>query len=401
MTKTTNIVLGMGFGDEGKGITTDFLCLQRANALVVRFNGGQQAGHTVVNSKDKRHVFSNFGSGTLRGNPSYMSQFCTIYPAGIAHEYTNLVAMGFRPKLYIDALAKVTTPYDIAWNRALEQVNRHGSCGLGFGSTIERNEGPNKLFAQDLLFPMVLQEKLKTIYRYYLQKCKQDGRQGLLHAYQQAVTEFSEEEFLYFVERTVKIASILPEHEVFKKFDHVVFEGAQGILLDMDYGFFPHVTRSNTSSKNALELIKRNGLAEPQIYYVTRAYQTRHGNGPMTNEGMPLKLRGTENETNQTNCWQGHFRKSVLDLELLNYALIADANHAKGLLKNLVVTCLDQLVDGLQLTNSPIERPNSFLDLIQQKAFPVKFEQLIESYSPCADSMEQTGLSLAMHYMNK
>lgn len=401
MKRTTNIVLGMGFGDEGKGLTTDYLCLQNPNSLVVRFNGGQQAGHTVVTEKGKRHVFSNYGSGTLQGNPSYMSQFCTIYPAGIAHEYTTLVALGFRPELYIDALAMVTTPYDIAWNRALELINRHGSCGLGFGSTIERNESPNRLYAQDLLYPMVLQEKLKTIYRYYLQKCKADGRQNLLIAFQEAVQEISEEEFLYFVERTVKIAKILPEHEVFSRFNSFVFEGAQGILLDMDYGFFPHVTRSNTTSKNALELIKRNGLAEPSIYYITRAYQTRHGNGPMTNEKLLLKLQGTENETNQSNPWQGHFRRSVLDLELLNFALMCDFNHSKGLNKNLVVTCLDQLQEGIHVTNSPIEHPTSFLDLVQKKAFPISFNQLLESRSPCAETMEVTSLSLTLNYIKQ
>ena len=305
--------------------------------------------------------------------------------------------MGFRPKLYIDALAQVTTPYDIAWNRALELLNKHGSCGLGFGCTIERNETPNRLYAQDLLYPMVLQEKLKTIYRYYLQKCKADGRKGLCHAYQQAVAEISEEEFLYFVERTVKIATILPEHEVFNRFNHFVFEGAQGILLDMDYGFFPHVTRSNTTSKNALELIQRNNLAEPTVHYITRAYQSRHGNGPMTNEDLPLKLQGTEFETNQTNAWQGEFRKSVLDLELLNYALMCDLNHSKSLKKNLVVTCLDQLTDDLQITNSSVI-PTHFIDLIQADVFPVKFDQLIESYSPCSDEMEMTNLSLSMNF---
>ncbi|MGB0523877.1 MAG: adenylosuccinate synthetase [Flammeovirgaceae bacterium] len=399
MTKTTTIVLGLGFGDEGKGITTDFLCLQQPNALVVRFNGGQQAGHTVVNGQGKHHVFSNFGSGTLRGVPSYMSRYCSISPAGIAHEYTNLVALGFRPTLYIDSLAMVTTPYDIAWNRALELVNKHGSCGLGFGATIERNESPHKLYAQDLLFPIVLQEKLKTIYRYYLNKCKLSGQQHLTLAYQKALQDISEEEFLYFVERTIKIAQILPEHEVIKRFESFVFEGAQGILLDMDYGFFPHVTRSNTTSKNALDIIKRNGLAEPSIYYVTRAYQTRHGNGPMTNEGKPLRLQGIEHETNQSNQWQGAFRRSLLDLELLNYALMCDHNHSKSLSKNLVVTCLDQLVDGLAITNCQVSNPVSFLELIQEDVFSVQFNQLLESHSPCADHMDVTGLTLSMNYM--
>jgi adenylosuccinate synthase len=73
------IVVGLGFGDEGKGITTDWLCSQNQKSIVIRFSGGQQAGHTVMIGDDKKHIHSNYGSGTLRGVPSYFSEHCSIY----------------------------------------------------------------------------------------------------------------------------------------------------------------------------------------------------------------------------------------------------------------------------------------------------------------------------------
>src|SRR5690606_12238557 len=104
-------VIGIGFGDEGKGITTDFLCSRSRNPIVVRFSGGHQAGHTVV-LNGVRHVFSNFGSGTLRGAPTYWAKYCTVNPIGIINELDSLIKKGITPKLYIDEKCPITTPYD-------------------------------------------------------------------------------------------------------------------------------------------------------------------------------------------------------------------------------------------------------------------------------------------------
>ena len=128
-------VIGLGFGDEGKGFTTDYLCSQHPNSLVVRFNGGHQAGHTVVYN-GLRHVFSNFGSGTLRGCPTYWSEHCTVDPIGVLNELIVLRDNGVTPKLYIDAECPITTPFDIHNNRKVEDSNSHGSCGVGRKTSI-------------------------------------------------------------------------------------------------------------------------------------------------------------------------------------------------------------------------------------------------------------------------
>lgn len=131
-----NIVIGLGFGDEGKGMVTDFLCSHLPSSkIVTRFSGGHQAGHTVE-LKGYRHVFSNFGSGTLRGIPTYWSERCTVDPIGLVNELTILLNQGFKPRLYINQNCPITTPYDksVQQIKNREGVNQFNTCGVGFGS---------------------------------------------------------------------------------------------------------------------------------------------------------------------------------------------------------------------------------------------------------------------------
>lgn len=350
------IVIGLGFGDEGKGRTTDYLCQNSDNPLVIRFNGGQQAGHTVVSEEGKRHVFSNFGAGTLRGVPTYWSAYCTVSPLALYKELMALMSLklAHKPRLRIDNLCPVTTHYDIMYNRAVEAARgneRHGSCGMGFGCTIERHTlSPVRLYAQDLLFQDVLKLKLKAIQAYYREKVMREQLfdfDSMEH--EKADTYFLDtiKEF-YPLSKTGIISFVTEESQLDKasnKDTTYIFEGAQGILLDMDFGFFPHVTRSHTTSRNALELLKKYDYPSEgiEIYYITRAYQTRHGEGPMTNHSLPLKLMHNETETNCFNEFQGNFRTNVLDIDLLNYALISDSNFSNSVTKNCVITCLDQV----------------------------------------------------------
>ena len=360
MTTEAHIVVGLGFGDEGKGLATDWLCgralAQGRTPLVVRFNGGHQAGHTVTTAAGQRHVFSNFGAGTLRGVPTYWSRYCTFSPGSVLKEYAALQAAGAQPHLLVDALCPVTTHYDVLYNRALETgrgTARHGSCGLGFGATIERHEQtPLRLYAQDLRFPAVFGHKLRQIRAHYrtriLAETSFDFDQLDHEAEDQRFAAHAEVLARLLADQTVQLVH---EADIFAPdapWQAYVFEGAQGILLDMDFGLFPHVTRSRTTSANALALLHRNHpalAAAAQVHYVSRAYHTRHGAGPLPHEA-PVVLVNTAAETNQRNDYQGAFRTGPLATELLRYALACDATHAAGLARHLLVTCLDQLPDG-------------------------------------------------------
>ena len=360
------IVIGLGYGDEAKGQLTDYLCRQADRPLVVRFSGGHQAGHTVVTAEGKRHVFSNFGAGSFSGVPTFWSNYCSFHPIGYANELDALQALGIQPLLYVDGKAAVTTPYDLLYNRIREKKQRHGSCGLGFGATVARQEGPHKIHVQDLLDDFVLEQKLVSVASYYHDK--------LEASYDSAELEVWLQHFAQAVEVVRKNLHITSARAFFsslqEQYDTLIFEGSQGLLLDQEFGYFPHVTRAHVSSQNALEIIRQYDLAtvglstsaglaleadtpaEVQIHYVSRAYQTRHGNGPMTNEQLEgLELAPTPYETNQYNEWQGEQRRSLLDIDQLRYALQCDAHYSAGLPRYLHISCLDQLLEKWRATD--------------------------------------------------
>jgi adenylosuccinate synthase len=355
------IVLGLGFGDEGKGLTTSFLVEKSAKQpTVIRFNGGHQAGHTVIH-EGKRHVFSSFGSGTLQGIPTYWSKFCTMHPTAFMNEYHVLAKLGVVPAITAHPLCPITTPYDVAYNRWLETENiNHGSVGVGFGATIQRHEDHYTLYLKDLHYPNIVMAKLRNI---------------KLHYYPE--TFVAEDTLIAYMENCklmlerVNISSEVPEKST------LIYEGAQGILLDQYHGFFPNVTRSNTTCRNIVE----GGLprtAETEVFYVTRCYQTRHGAGYMSDErsAAHLGLINNEEETNVTSPFQGVFRVGNLDVDMINYALDADSHYAeKNFKKNLMITCCDQ---------RPGFDPKSLTDKLK-----VNFDKVFASYGPSCKDIKQ------------
>lgn len=342
----TSIVLGLFFGDEGKGVTTSYLA--RAGDLVVRFNGGHQAGHTVIKD-DHRHVFSSFGSGTLNDAHTYWSEYCTFYPKAFYNEAVELKARGIEPVVHVHPLCPITTPWDVQYNQNIETLKKHGSVGVGFGQTIDRHENsPYKLYAKDLLCKEMFLYKMFRIREFYSNLGVDTTNSEVLAGY------------LHQVDMVSKMINISVLENIKNNYAHIVFEGAQGILLDMDFGFFPHVTRSNTTSKNAMKIIEENRLPKPDIYYIMRSYLTRHGNGPLKNEAE-LKLINNEQETNKKDDWQGNFRTAYHSTELFEYALACDKIYSKNARKNFVITCLDQTDGKILLENKPVN-VSDFLD---------------------------------------
>ncbi|AZA80268.1 adenylosuccinate synthetase [Chryseobacterium sp. G0186] len=336
--KKAQIVIGLGFGDEGKGITTDFLAQQNPDSVVIRFSGGQQAAHTVM-IDEKKHVHSSFASGALRGLPSYFSEHCTIHPQFLLNEREELNAKNGNTELHIHPLAKITTPFDVWQNRTNAKNLEHGTCGKGIGATMKRHETPYKLFAVDLIAPReMFIEKLKGIAYYY----------GFME------TEEIETLLKPFLEAIDQIDWKIDDYTYLKSFDNLIFEGSQGILLDMDHGVFPNVTYAHTTSKNACEICKCLKIEEIEMYYVTRSYATRHGNGWMSNE-REIFLKNNEEETCTFNEYQKELRLGEIDYDLLNYALKLDHAYVSSVKKNLVVTCLDQIKEEFKTENLKTE----------------------------------------------
>ncbi|SDD59363.1 adenylosuccinate synthase [Dyadobacter soli] len=333
----------MGYGDEGKGVFTDYLSSKLSYPVVIRFNGGHQCGHTVKHADGRFHVFSNFGAGSFRNTPTFFSRFCTIDPTGIAREFNALRRSGINPALFVDPLAMVTTPFDKFYNVNNRANLVHGTVGVGFGATVERNEGPYKLYAQDLFFPTIFRHKLEAVHDYYRTKYKARGLETCIEALELEILRT--DQFMRDVDAARGIIRLLTEKQLFATgFENHIFEGGQGILLDMDFGIFPNVTRSNTTSKNAFEILNRNGQpTNAAVYYLTRAYQTRHGNGWMSAEKYPVALINNAHETNGPHGRQGEFRTGILDTDMLRYALQCDANFAGDAERQMVISCIDQL----------------------------------------------------------
>ena len=245
----SKFVVDLEFGDSGKGLVTSWLCDQVKSPLVIRASGGHQCGHTV-NYNGNKHVFSSFGSGTLQGAPTYWSEFCTFYPIAFINEYNALKGMGVRPKITVNPECPVTTPFDVAANRA-DYTN--GSVGVGFGKTIERDESYYKLRVKDFyLYEKILQIKLFNIAKYYY---KWQDDEAIL----KTIKEFTE--IIIKVKSLILIGKcpdlVSASEYTNSNFYTKIYEGAQGILLDMDYGFFPNVTRSNTTTKNAITSLQK------------------------------------------------------------------------------------------------------------------------------------------------
>lgn len=346
--KKAQIVIGLGFGDEGKGITTDFLAQQNPGSVVIRFSGGQQAAHTVMIDY-KKHVHSSFASGALRGLPSYFSEHCTIHPVFLLNERKELMEKNGNTELHIHPLAKVTTPFDVWQNRTNAKNLEHGTCGKGIGATMKRHESPYKLFAADLIAPRaMLIEKLKGI-AYYYGFMDEDQVQEAMSDFLNAVEEIDWK---------------IDDYTYLNSFENLIFEGSQGILLDMDHGVFPNVTYAHTTSKNAYEICQLLKIRDIEMYYVTRSYSTRHGSGWMSNE-KELVLKNNEEETCIFNEYQKELRFGELDYDLLNYAVLLDGAYGTATKKNLVITCLDQ-------TDGKFKKEN----------LKTEFDQVYGSYSP-------------------
>ena len=147
----TQAVIDLGFGDSGKGLFTAYLCSKSKNPLVIRFSGGSQAGHTVVHKKI-RHVFSSFGSGTLQDVPTYWSNKCTFDPNALLYEFNTLSKHDIIPLIFVNKKCPVTTPFDVVRNIYFNLKNGHGSCGCGFGETLDREEDHYSLLVEDLQF---------------------------------------------------------------------------------------------------------------------------------------------------------------------------------------------------------------------------------------------------------
>ena len=348
--KTAQIVIGANYGDEGKGLITDFIASETEKPLVIRHNSSAQAGHTVVTPDGRRHVFHHVGSGAFAGASTFLSQFFVAHPMLLGEELVTLEALGVTPTLYVDPRAVVAVPYDVLINQLAEEArggDRHGSCGIGFGEAVERSLRPRfTITVRDFAKPEWVFDRLRAIRDGWVPRrlrtlgltIPEDRRE--MFASDEILWRWMEDMAAFRARVVMVEPGELPPGAP-------IFEGAQGLLLDEGGADFPHVTRSKTGLANVVRTAQESGIERLDVTYVTRAYLTRHGAGPLANE-LPDAPAGVEDATNQPNAFQGSLRFAWLDLDSLQARIRDDmAIRAQGIEVNarLAVTCLDQLCE--------------------------------------------------------
>ena len=394
--KKCSIVIGSLWGDEGKGHMTDILCNER-NTLNVRFNGGAQASHTVVTPDGKRHAFRHFGSGTFAGAATYLSkEFIVNMPSFVKERNELCDNFALATTVFVNPECIVTTPWDVYINQGVETLRgeqRHGSCGFGINETVERSKHEQyKITVCDLLFREKLITKLIAIQDEYVPK-RLETEYGLTinnfpKEYATLLTDDKNiDMFLFYADEFLNSVKILGDC-VLKRFDNVVFEGAQGLLLDQNnVEYFPHVTTSNTGIKNVMEILEENNIKVPvNIYYMSRCYITRHGAGVMPNELYKKPYLAVNDLTNVPNEFQGSLRYSYLDFDLLSSQIEKDLeNLTMRANVNVVFTCLDQVSNVFTYIEEGIIKnvgKSSMLD-VAWEILKCRIHDLTKIYATC------------------
>ena len=315
-------VIGKNFGDEGKGFTCSCLASSLKNALIIKHNGGGQAGHTVEDPEGKwRFIHHQIGAGAEYYVPTLFADSFMMDLFQLGKEVKAFTELfGFRPILYSEKNARVTTVEDVLLNMGAEVArgkNRHGSCGMGIEECVQRNAAGYGITVEELAgwSKQDLVDRLKQIRKEYTgRRAKILGIYPSNPYYEMLNNEIVLENFVEEVKVNVKLLTLVDADkkwlEEIKHFQHLIFETGQGLLLDQDNeAYAPHLTSSKTGIHNSAIFLEKRGLSLEEAIYVTRPYVTRHGNGPLPCEVDPSELSGVgEDLTNQPNEWQGTLR---------------------------------------------------------------------------------------------
>ena len=293
------VVVGTQWGDEGKGKIVDWLT-DRAQG-VVRFQGGHNAGHTLVIG-GKKTVLHLIPSGILRGNVDcFIGNGVVVSPQALVEEMDELEKAGVSgvvARLLVSEACPLILPYHAALDRAREAAKgeaKIGTTGRGIGSAYEDKVARRAIRVQDLFTPERFAAKLRELLDFH--------NFVLRNFHKQDTVDFQKtlDETLALAPRFAPLVADVPRalYHANRKGKNLLFEGAQGSLLDIDHGTYPFVTSSNCVAGAAAA---GAGIGPHHLHYVlgiTKAYSTRVGGGPFPTElsddiGERLRQRGQE-----------------------------------------------------------------------------------------------------------
>lgn len=351
-------VIDLGYGDAGKGILTARLCAEHDISWVIRTSGGCQCAHNVITDDGKHHTFAQFGSGTFSGAKTFLSKYMLVEPFSLINEAEHLEKLGVdnaMRRVIIDPDALITTPYHWElnqWEEDQRARGRHGSTGRGIGmTTLFSLEYPNDAPRMgDIYLGSLFKAKLARLRVWCLEKGVPEAR---LPSVDMLYDRYLSIENQLIIMR-MSWSRILDQEQV-------VFEGAQGVLLDQDHGFHPHTTWTRTTDYNVRRFLEDAGSKDVPLTTigVIRTYMTRHGAGPFTTEYWPSV---NIEKHNGAAHFQGHWRVGYPDIVVLRYA----------------IECCER-IDGLYVTHT--DAPDSYMSSLCIKyqtsaGLPVEIEHI-------------------------
>ena len=281
LSKITTIV-GAQWGDEGKGKITDFFAGQ--SDYVVRFHGGNNAGHTVIvdGKTFKLHLIP---SGVIYGEPlSVIGNGVVVDPKALIHEIKYLKEKGINPKLMVSDRAHVIMPYHIALDGALSDHQKDlaaGSTNRGIAPVYADKMYRNGIRMIDLLEPSVFNEKLDKGFNF---------NKGLIENALGKMLNYTKEEiYNTYIEYGKILKPYISDVSVelfnaYKNGKNILFEGAQGMSLDVDHGIYPYTTSSNTAAGHVSIGTGVSFKTIDRVIGVVKAYLSRVGESPLPTE---------------------------------------------------------------------------------------------------------------------
>ena len=327
------VVVGAQWGDEGKGKIVDVLA-ERAD-LVVRYQGGANAGHTVHTGSGE-FVLHQIPSGILQGAVCVVGNGVVLDPETFFTELDTLIARGVKleHKLFVSDRAHLTLPYHKLLDRAREQLEKIGTTGRGIGPTYEDKYGRRGVRVGDLRNLPRAQELVAARLAAANQMLELLG--GAERADAAAHRQLLDRLAPRLLPLAVDAGQVV--YDALQRGESVLLEGAQGALLDVDHGTYPYVTSSNTTAGGAAVGSGIGPTAIDAVLGVVKAYTTRVGNGPLPTEAEPAMAERIRQLGGEFGATTGRPRRcGWFDAVVVRYAVRVNG------LTGLAVTKLDVL----------------------------------------------------------
>jgi adenylosuccinate synthase len=366
------VVVGAQWGDEGKGKVVDYLA--GSFDYIARVAGGHNAGHTVIIGTQK-YVLQLIPCGILRPQRhAVIGAGVVVDPAALVHEIETLTAAGIdvKRRLHVSNRAHLIFPYHRELDKAAEEArgaSKIGTTSRGIGPAYEDKMARRGLRVCDLLDPVLFREKAARVVA---------EKNRLAEGAYGANIDFSHE-----VEQTLALGEKIREYicdtaelvnRALDEGKSILFEGAQGTMLDIDHGTYPYVTSSNATSGGATTGVGVPPTKIKHVLGISKAYTTRVGGGPFPTEMLDLEAREVRERGNEFGAVTGRPRRcGWLDLAVLRYAKMING------IDSLVITKLDvfdtqreiQVCTGYKYKGSPIT---------EMPALAEEYEKVVPQY---------------------